>query len=91
MNTLFDGITFNPSLDTERLQGQLQRVYEAVRSGEWLTLEEIGQRAGVKSQASISARLRDLRKERFGNHKVERRRRGTPSLGVFEYRFVAKD
>ena len=35
------------------------------------------------SEASVSARLRDLRKPRFGGHTVERRRR---TQSVWEYR-----
>jgi hypothetical protein len=36
-------------------------------------------------EASISARLRDFRKEQFGKHVVERRRR---SQGQWEYRLI---
>ena len=39
-------------------------------------------------QASISARLRDLRKPRNGGYVIERRRRGEAAKGIFEYRMV---
>jgi hypothetical protein len=37
-------------------------------------------------QASVSAQLRHLRKERFGAHTVEKRARGERAHGLFEYR-----
>ncbi len=88
----FDGPTFVSELDGERLKGQMSRVFQVVRGGEWLTLGEISvrckpiNRMGRESDASISARLRDLRKLRFGGFTVDRRRRGDPSSGLFEYR-----
>jgi hypothetical protein len=59
------------------------RTYEAMRDGKWLTLGEIAQIIGAPMQ-SVSARIRDLRKERFGGHVIERRRFGYG--GTFEYR-----
>lgn len=85
----FDGATYNPALDKDRLKKQLGRVFEQMSGGEWLTLEELS-RATRASEASVSARIRDLRKERFGGHRIERRRRGTPEGGLFEYRMVGQ-
>jgi hypothetical protein len=56
-------------------------------SGEWLTLAELEGFTG-HPQASISARLRDFRRPKFGGHTVERRRRGGPSSGTYEYRLT---
>ncbi len=56
-------------------------------AGWWWTLREISQHTG-DPEASISARLRDLRKARFGAHTVNRRRRGDPTKGVFEYQLL---
>ena len=53
----------------------------------WRTLAEIEAACG-DPQASISARLRDFRKVEFGEHAVERRRRGVGYRGLFEYRVV---
>jgi hypothetical protein len=58
--------------------------------GAWRTLEEIRSRVGG-SEAAISARLRDLRKDKFGGHIVESRRRGDGSRGLWEYRLVLDD
>jgi len=78
----FDGPTFDRALDGARLTGQLHRVLAVMRDGRWRTLREIA--ALVRgSEAGVSARLRDLRKARFGAHVVERRRRFG---GLFEYR-----
>jgi Fic family protein len=80
----FDGPDYVPHLDDKRLTGQLLRVFTFMRSGGWRTLAEIEEKTG-DPQASISAQLRHLRKERFGAHKVERRRR---SQGTWEYRII---
>ena len=81
----FGGVTYEPKHDEVRLTGQLARVRDCMADGLWRTLDEIKAVTGDQTQA-ISARLRDLRKIRFGMHTVERRRRGEPSLGIWEYR-----
>jgi hypothetical protein len=80
-----DGATFDRTLDAPRLNTQAQRVFDALADGAWRTLREIAAKTG-DPEASISARLRDLRKLAFGGHKVDRRRRGDPKAGVWEYR-----
>jgi hypothetical protein len=86
----FDGDTYEPGLDRSRLTGQLLRVYRVMRGGQWLTLREISEatseEGALDSEASVSARLRDLRKARFGSHLVDRRRRGEGRRGLHEYR-----
>ena len=80
----FDGETFEPSRDGERLSAQLDRVRDVMKDRQWRTLHEIA--VIVKgSEASVSARLRDLRKARFGNHVVEREYLGS---GVWQYRVL---
>lgn len=69
----FDGSTYSPADDCSRLTGQLLAVYQATADGRWHTLSHLA-RVADASEASVSARLRDLRKERFGQHKVERKR-----------------
>jgi hypothetical protein len=91
----FDGETFDPQLDGLRLTGQWRVVFLVMRDGAWRTLDEIqeiitlggGQYYPLQS---ISARLRDFRKARFGGHTVPRRRRGKPSAGLFEYRLIVR-
>ncbi len=81
----FDGITYDPKLDYQRLSGQLKRVFGVMVKGGWHTLAEIAQQTGDQSEAAISARLRDLRKSKFGGFEVERRRRGAAKKGLWEY------
>ena len=82
-----DGATYEPEFDEHRLGAQMRRVRAVMVDGEWRTLYELATLVGAP-EASVSARLRDLRKRRFGSHVVERRRRGAPAHGLFEYRLV---
>ena len=83
----FDGNeTYSPELDCARLTGQLAAVYEATRDGRWHTLSHLARAAGA-SEASVSARLRDLRKPRFGAHQIERKR---VDGGLYVYRRCPK-
>jgi hypothetical protein len=84
---LFDGRTFIHELDGGRLGKQLQVVRALMLDGQWRTLGEISEATGY-GEASVSARLRDCRKERFGGHQVQRRRRGDGRRGLFEYRII---
>lgn len=77
----FDGETCEEQ-DRVRLAKLMLRVWRVVKGGEWITLSELASQAGG-SEASVSARLRDLRKQRFGAHTVERRH---VCQGLFEYR-----
>lgn len=69
---LFGGITFEKKRDGQRLNAQLLRVRNLMIDSTWRTLEEISIATGFP-EASISARLRDLRKEKFGGYTVERK------------------
>ena len=80
----FDGATYDKRLDQARLTGQLLRVFGAMLGGKWWTLEELRGACGGTTQ-SLSARVRDLRKPRFGAYTIERRRR---TAGCWEYRLV---
>jgi hypothetical protein len=82
----FDGSTYTPALDCTRLTGQLKRVFGVMVKGGWYTLSELSARTGDRSEAALSARLRDLRKPKFGSFEIERRRRGEASAGLWEYR-----
>lgn len=78
----FGGDTYDPDLDGKRLGRQLRAVKALMMDGRWRTLAEIEAVTGYP-QASVSARLRDLRKPWAGDLPVDRRRR---SAGTFEYR-----
>ena len=83
----FDGATYQPELDFERLSGQHRRTWILMNDGRWRTFNEISAITG-DPPASISARLRDFRKIKFGGHVVNRRRRGEPGSGLFEYQVL---
>jgi hypothetical protein len=80
----FDGRTYDPPLDKARLVTMLDRVRTLMGDAKWRTLSEITAAVGG-SEAGVSARLRDLRKPRFGAHAVYRRRRAGHN-GLWEYR-----
>jgi len=82
----FDGATFDERLDAERLTSLFDRVLALMSDGEWRTLSAIADRLGEGSEASISARLRDFRKPKFGGHIVDRVRIG--DSGVFKYKVI---
>lgn len=83
-NRRFDGTTYEPERDCARLTKQFTRVWDVMKDGRWRTLAEL--HAATKDpEASISARMRDFRKEKFGAHDVQRRHLHD---GLFEYRLV---
>jgi hypothetical protein len=69
----FDGKTYDPKLDRVRLNAQLKRVVAATHLGLWMTLSAIAHLT-KDPEASVSSRLRDLRKPRFGASMVDRKR-----------------
>ena len=85
--TLFGGTTYDPRLDAERLAAQLVAVRELMLDGRWRTLADI-ERETSAPQASVSARLRDLRKKRFGAFTVVADRAHGAS-GLWRYRVSA--
>ena len=86
---VFDGATYQPAQDGARLSSQLHATRELMLDHEWRNLAQIAlalRKHGLHvTEASISARLRDLRKARFGGFDVERRRL---IGGLFEYRIA---
>jgi len=86
----FDGHTYEPKKDKVRLTKQIGRVFKLMRDGKWRTVQEI---AAITEdpENSVSAQLRNLRKGRFGGHKVERRIRGYRAQALYEYRLEVKE
>ena len=82
----FDGATYEAAQDFTRLNTQLRAVRDLMRDGTWRSLNQIATATGYP-EASLSARLRDLRKLKFGLHTVQRRRAGE-GRGTFEYRVL---
>jgi hypothetical protein len=78
----FDGETFDRERDGERLATLLGRVKAEMGDGQWKTLRHLAVKC-KGSEASVSARIRDLRKPKFGGFNIEHRCVGS---GVWEYR-----
>jgi len=85
----FNGSDYKPELDDVRLTGQIERVFRCMKDGEWRGLRLIADITG-DPEASVSAQLRHLRKERFGNHTVEKKRYGEAKNGYFKYRLLVR-
>lgn len=81
---LFGGATFVPARDAGRLTAQIHRVMALMEDQEWRTLAGISAITGYPTP-SVSARLRDLRKPRYGRFVVERK---YVAHGLFEYRVL---
>lgn len=85
------GPAYDPAIDGRRVHRQMDVIRMFMLRqipGTWLTLAEI-EDATDYPQASVSAQLRHLRKERFGAWDVDKRRR-VADAGTWEYRVRAK-
>lgn len=80
-----DGQTFNRKRDGARLNKQAQDVFNFMADGQWHTLREISEATG-HPEASISARIRDFKKPKFGSFNTERRH---ISKGLWQYRLFS--
>ncbi len=86
-NPRFNGPDYDPSHDDVRLTGQLERVFNLMKDGQWRSLSTIALSTG-DHEASISAQLRHLRKPRFGGHMILKKNVGNRSCGLWEYRLL---
>ncbi len=78
------GPAYTEAVDGPRVAKQHERIRDLMLDGRWRTLSEIEAATGDPA-ASASAQLRHLRKPRFGSYVVDKRRRGEPGRGVWEY------
>ncbi len=85
----FDGSDYEPHLDKLRLTGQIRRVWAAMVDGQWRTLRQIARATG-DPESSISAQLRNLRKEKFGGFTVNKCRAGNQYSGWWEYQLESE-
>lgn len=83
----FDGSTYQHGRDSGRLGDQMLAVFDLMKDGQERTLQEISRAVGAP-ESSASARLRDLRKPRFGGYCVERRH---VHRGSFLYRLIVRE
>lgn len=83
----FDGAAIDQERDGCRLTDQILRVYNVMKSGEWMTVARIAEITG-DPEPSVSAQYRNLRKAKFGSHVIEKRYVGN---GLFEFRMALDD
>jgi hypothetical protein len=86
----FDGATYDAEKDHARLTSQLQRVSLIISDGRWHSLFQLSKLTG-DPEGSVSARLRDLRKDKFGSQIIERKRKGNTFLYRLGVRIADKD
>lgn len=79
--------TLDRERDGDRLARQMRDVLMAVDDGGWYTLTDLEQITG-HPQASISARLRDLRKPKHGGRTVDKHYVGH---GLWLYRLAPEE
>ena len=79
---LFNGSDYQPDRDHERLSAQHTRIRDLMIDGKGRTLKQIAKETGAP-EASVSAQLRHLRKERYGGFTV-----GKVHLGRGKYSYT---
>jgi len=80
----FGGETYDPERDRKRLTGSLLKIRVAMAPGGWWTLARLAD-IGECSPAAASARVRDLRKSKFGGHTIDRE---YVADGIWRYRML---
>lgn len=83
-----DGVTYSPSRDRLRLASVLGCVYRALQTGKRWTLHELTEHCEREigrsvSQTTVSAKLRDLRKEAIGSYDVRSERAGNSGTWIY--------
>lgn len=77
----FDGATYDEAFDHDRLHTQLKFVLTELLDQEWHTMQSIA--AAINApEPSVSAQIRNLRKDKHGGYVIERRRVNN----TYEYR-----
>lgn len=77
----FEGATYDEILDYDRLSTQIEEVLNSMVDQEWHKMQDIA--ASINApEPSVSAQIRNLRKEKHGGYVIERRRVGN----TYEYR-----
>ena len=71
-NLRFDGDDYKHSRDSNRLTGQLLRIWDAIKDGEWITLEELAIKSDSPA-ASASAQSHDAACLPLQRHRLHRR------------------
>jgi DNA-binding transcriptional MerR regulator len=83
----FDGDDYVHDRDKKRLGTQLDQIRDFMEGKEYLTLQEISDATG-HPHSSVSAQIRNLRKERFGSRVIDRK---YISNGLYSYKLMPED
>ena len=83
---MFDGAVYDPMKDKKRLTKQIYLIRDIMIDGVFRTLNELHRITGAP-EASISAQLRNLKKVRWGNYRLNKKRR--LEQGLWEYQLLA--
>ena len=86
----FNGSDYVPKNDDKRLSTQIYDIFILMSDGIYRTLFEISDITSYP-QASVSAQLRHLRKERFGSNTVNKQHRGGKKSGLWEYQLIPNE
>jgi len=79
-----DGETYERAFDYNALNAQAKRVFNIMKMGGWFSLAEVAYLTG-DPEASVSARIRDFRKPKFGALTVHTRRHpGNQRLWLYQ-------
>lgn len=81
----FPGPAVDIEFDEARLTGLQLAVFNLMKDAKWRTHSEIKAAIGRGSENGIAAMLRNLRSPKRGRHAVNKRRRGDPTKGLYEY------
>lgn len=84
----FPGKDIDIEFDEERLRGLQSAVYIVMKDGKYRTFSEIKSETKKGSETGIAATLRGFRHKSRGAHIVNKRRRGDPKKGVWEYQLI---
>ena len=84
---IFDGSDYVHERDSKRLGTQLEQIRDFMEGREYLTLQEISDATG-HPHASVSAQLRNLRKQRFGGRTIDKKH---ISNGLYSYKLMPKE
>ena len=82
----FDGADYVKERDYQRLAKNHYRLKELMKDCVYRTLKEISYFTEIP-EASVSAGLRDFRKEKFGGHTLNKRYEGN---GLYSYQLILK-
>ena len=84
----FDGETYDKEIDGERMTTQLELVRDIMSDQRWHRNLEVANKVGC-TESGAAARIRDLRKEKFGSWEIVRRRVAHGN-GLHEYRWTGE-